>query len=163
MHNVQKGVVFPPDQENIFAVVQFNGSQHKIFKDDRVVLENFANDLDGAIDVSEDGDSGLAVGQQVVFKEVLMLGAADFTMLGKPSLRRVQVHATVEEMSRSEKVIIFKKKRRKGYQKNAGHKQNLVVVRIDHISLDMNEAELASATNLQQFVVEDQQKRVQQF
>ena len=63
VHDVQKGVVFPPDMENIFAVVQFNGAQHKIFKDDRIVLENFANDLKGStIDVTEDGDSELAVG-----------------------------------------------------------------------------------------------------
>ena len=157
--------MFPPDQDNIFAVVQFNGSQHKIFKDDRVVLENFSRDLKGAIDTtaesSEVADSTvgqeLIVGQQVVFNEVLMLGAADFTMLGRPHLRRVQVHATVEELSRSEKVIIFKKKRRKGYQKNAGHKQNLVVIRIDNITLDMSEAELAASTdNLRQFVIEDQ-------
>ena len=51
-----------------------------------------------------------------------MLGTSDFTMLGRPILNRVNVTATIEEMTRSNKVIVFKKNRRKGYQKSQGHR-----------------------------------------
>jgi ribosomal protein L21 len=44
-----------------------------------------------------------------------MLGTADITALGRPICKKARVYATVEEMSLSEKVIVFKKKRRQGY------------------------------------------------
>ena len=57
-----------------------------------------------------------------MFEDVLMFGTADLTVLGRPTLSRARVYATIEEMTLSEKVIIFKKKRRQGYQKSRGHK-----------------------------------------
>ena len=47
-----------------------------------------------------------------------MVGTQDYTSLGRPTVADAKVYATLEEISRSEKVIVFKKKRRKGYQKS---------------------------------------------
>ena len=73
-------------------------------------------------DAGEEDETGLAAGHQIVFEDVLMFGTADLTVLGRPTLSRARVYATIEEMTLSEKVIIFKKKRRQGYQKSRGHK-----------------------------------------
>ena len=73
-----------------------------------------------------------------------MFATADLTVLGKPKLARARVYASIEEMTLSEKVIIFKKKRRQGYQKSQGHKQKLTVVKIDKLEYDVTEDELAA-------------------
>ena len=106
-------------------------------KDDRVILENLApSSRDGA------DETGLCAGHQIIFEDVLMFGTADLTVLGRPTLSRARVYATIEEMTLSEKVIIFKKRRRQGYQKSRGHKQKLSVVRIDKVEYDVSEEEL---------------------
>ena len=89
------------------------------------MLEDFSKKLmmmDPVIDAAETSPVGLEIGQQFRFDDVMMLGTADFTMLGRPILKRVSVLATIEELTRTNKVIVFKKKRRKGYQRNNGHK-----------------------------------------
>lgn len=73
-----------------------------------------------------------------------MFATADLTVLGKPKLSRARVYASIEEMTLSEKVIVFKKKRRQGYQKSMGHKQKLTVVKIDKVEYDVTEQELAA-------------------
>ena len=63
-------------------------------------------------------DDSFEVGQQLVFDNVLILGTPEYTALGRPSVENAKVFVTLEEITRSEKVIVFKKKRRKGYQKS---------------------------------------------
>ena len=77
-----------------------------------------------------------------MFDEVLMVGTPDYTKLGRPNVEGVRVFATLEEISQSEKVIVFKKKRRKGYMKSRGQKQTLNVVKIDKIEHIMQDEEL---------------------
>ena len=93
----------------MFAVISVKGQQFRVMKDDRVILERL-------------GDEFRQVGSQLVFDEVLMVGSADYTSVGRPTVSSARVYATLEEISRSEKVIVFKKKRRKGYQKSQGHR-----------------------------------------
>ena len=70
-------------------------------KDDRVMTEILANDL--------------TVGSQIIINDVMLVGTRDYTAIGRPSVSKAKVYATVEEISRTDKVIIFKKQRRKGY------------------------------------------------
>jgi len=74
--------------------------------------------------------------------KILLIGTPDFTSVGRPYLENTKVLCTVEENSKSEKVIIFKKKRRKGYQKNQGHRQDLTIVRINRIIYSPEESVL---------------------
>ena len=76
-------------------------------KDDRVMLEKLISD-----DASDDA---LDVGQQIIFDDVLIVGTEDYTSIGRPQVPHARVYATLEEKTKTEKVIIFKKKRRKGY------------------------------------------------
>ena len=81
--------------------MRVQGNQHKVAKDDRVIVESLGEEFH--------------VGQQLVFDEILMVGTTDYTSLGRPTVANARVYATLEEISYSAKVIVFKKKRRKGY------------------------------------------------
>ena len=90
-----------------------------------MVLEDFTKKLPKTLDIDDSGVASvpeITIGQQYKFSDVMMLGTNDFTLLGRPLLNNVAVWATIEEVTRTDKVIIFKKKRRKGYQKSQGHK-----------------------------------------
>jgi large subunit ribosomal protein L21 len=72
----------------------------------------------------------LSPGDTFVFDKVLLVGTNEYTSIGRPYVGSCKVLATIEENTLSDKVIVFKKKRRKGYQNNAGHRQELTQVRI---------------------------------
>ena len=80
----------------------------------------------------------------------MLIGTQDYTSIGQPFVTSARVYATVEEKSRTEKVIVFKKKRRKGYQKNKGHRQNIFVLRIESIVhiLDQQQIDGYKALNM---------------
>lgn len=99
VHNEEEGIEYPCNPQNMFAVVRIKGTQHKVMKDDRIICEKLP----------------FEVGAQVEFDDVLLLGTADYTAVGRPNVEKASVLATVEEISLSEKVLIFKKKRRQGY------------------------------------------------
>ena len=99
VHDEEIGVTLPPHPEKMFAVVRLLGQQHKVSVNDRIMVEQIP----------------FEVGQQIRLDDILMVGTPDYTAIGRPSVGNASVLATVEEHSQSEKVIIFKKKRRKGY------------------------------------------------
>ncbi len=72
-------------------------------------------------------------GDLIEFDQVLLVGTTDYTSIGRPYISTAKVIATVEENSQTEKVIIFKKRRRKGYQKNMSHRSYVTMVRIEKI------------------------------
>jgi large subunit ribosomal protein L21 len=71
---------------------------------------------------------------QVTFSDVLLVGG-DESKVGAPLVAGASVLATLVREERGEKVIVFKKKRRKQYKRKHGHRQDLVEVRIDRIQL----------------------------
>ena len=100
VHNIDNGIEYPFNPNQVFAVINMKGIQHKVAKDDRVILEWLPE---------------FEVGQPIAIEDVLLVGTKDFTSIGRPTVANARVMATVEEHSKSQKVIIFKKKRRKGY------------------------------------------------
>jgi large subunit ribosomal protein L21 len=115
VHNPDKSISIPAPDEKLFAVVLFKGLQHKITKDDVIQLEK-VDDVN--------------VGDTFTFDKVLLVGSDEYTSLGRPFVNSAKVLASVEEKSLTDKVIVFKKKRRKGYQRNQGHRQSVMYVRI---------------------------------
>jgi len=98
----------------MFAIVNIAGQQFKVKKDD----ELFVHRLSGN------------VGESVEFSEVLMTsngGNIKFT-------DSVKVQAEIVDHLKGDKVIVFKKKRRKGYQKSNGHRQYLTKIKIKDIA-----------------------------
>ena len=103
----------------MYAIVEIAGQQFKVAKDQKV----FVNRLSG-----EEGD-------EVSFDKVLLTGDGDNITLGAPAIEGALVGAKISRHLKGDKVIVFKKKRRKGYQKKNGHRQSLTEIVIGDISL----------------------------
>ena len=103
----------------MYAIVEIAGQQFKVAKDQKV----FVNRLAG-----EEGD-------EVSFDKVLLTGDGDNITLGAPAIEGALVGAKISRHLKGDKVIVFKKKRRKGYKKKNGHRQSLTEIVIGDISL----------------------------
>jgi large subunit ribosomal protein L21 len=104
----------------VYAIIRSGGKQYRVAEGDRLQVER---DILGSADQDK-----------VTFNEVLMVGG-DQTKVGSPIVQGASVVATVLREARGEKIIVFKKKRRKNHTKRKhGHRQDLVHVRIDTIS-----------------------------
>lgn len=102
----------------MYAVIKTGGKQYRVSAGEKVRVET----LDAA------------VGSEVVLDQVLMVADGDKITLGKPLLAGAAVKATVVAHGRGDKVRIFKHRRRKHYQKHAGHRQNYTEIQISGIS-----------------------------
>lgn len=102
----------------MYAVIKTGGKQYRVAKNDVIKIER----LEGE------------VGASITFPEVLMVGG-DNPVVGSPTVKGASVTGTVLEQAKGEKVIIFKKKRRKNYRRRNGHRQLLTVVRIADIAV----------------------------
>jgi large subunit ribosomal protein L21 len=75
-------------------------------------------------------------GDAVVFDEVLLAGDGDDEVqVGTPTVDGATVKAEVLRHGRGDKVIVFKRKRRKGYRRKQGHRQDFTEIRIDEVAL----------------------------
>ncbi len=101
----------------MYAIVEIAGQQFKVAKDQKVFVHRLAN---------EEGDS-------VSFDNVLLIGDGDNITIGAPAIIGAQVGATVVRHLKGDKVIVFKKKRRKGFRKKNGHRQALSEITIGSI------------------------------
>ena len=116
----------------MYAIFESGGKQHRAEPGQRVVLEK----LD-----ARDGDS-------VSFDRVLMVRDAEAgeCRIGDPYLPAATVSATVLSHYRDPKVLVFKRKRRKGYRKKRGHRQARVQVRVEAIHEGVPAPETAEST-----------------
>ncbi|WP_417514604.1 50S ribosomal protein L21 [Minwuia sp.] len=99
------------------AVIKTGGKQYRVAEGDVLQVETLAG---------EPGDS-------VAF-DVLALGDGADLKVGTPLVDGAKVEAEVMDQTRGEKIIVFKKKRRQGYRRTQGHRQNLTVVRVTSIT-----------------------------
>jgi large subunit ribosomal protein L21 len=74
------------------------------------------------------------VGDNLSFNNVVAIGDEKSLKASPDELKKASVNGTILEQGRADKIIIFKKKRRKGYQKKQGHRQNITTIRITDIS-----------------------------
>ena len=105
----------------MYAIIRSGGKQYRVAAGDRLQVER---------DVLGNADQ-----DKVTFNEVLMVGG-DKPQVGSPTVKGASVVATVLGETRGEKIIVFKKKRRKNHTKRThGHRQDVVEVRIDSINI----------------------------
>ena len=78
---------------------------------------------------------GSSAGDVVEIKDVLVFGDGDGAVIGRPLVEGAVVTAKILENKRAKKVMIYKKKRRKGYQRKRGHRQELSVIKIEKIAM----------------------------
>ena len=102
------------------ATIQTQGRQFTVSEGDVLIVNRFP---------------GTEKGSTVEINEVLAAGeGADFRV-GKPTLSGASVKATILENKRGEKVVVFKKRKRKGYEWKQGHRQELCVIKIEAINV----------------------------
>jgi large subunit ribosomal protein L21 len=101
----------------MYAIVNIAGQQFKVEKDQSIIV----NRLPG-----EDG-------KKLEFNDVVLVDDNGKVKVGAPVIKGASVTAKIVNHLRGDKVIIFKKKRRKGFQKQSGHRQNLTKIVIDGI------------------------------
>ena len=102
----------------MYAIVEIAGQQFKIEKDSKVYVHRLK---------AEEGS-------QVTFDRVMLIDDADNVRVGAPVIENATVKATVLKHLKGDKVLVFKKKRRKGYQKMNGHRQYLTSIQINEIN-----------------------------
>lgn len=101
----------------MYAIVEIAGQQFKVEKDKKL----FVHRLD-----AEQGAS-------VDFEKVLLVDNDGKVAVGTPTVKGAKVTAKVLEHVKGDKVIVFKKKRRKGYQKMNGHRQQFTQIQVETI------------------------------
>ena len=102
---------------DMYAIVEIAGQQFKVTNGQEI----FVNRLQGE------------EGSKVSFDRVLLIDNEGATQVGTPTVAGANVEATIKEHCKGNKIIVFKKKRRKGYQTSNGHRQYLSKVVIDNI------------------------------
>jgi large subunit ribosomal protein L21 len=112
----------------MYAIVEIAGQQFKVAKDQKV----FVHRLEGK------------EGSKVTFDKVLLLDDGKVT-IGAPVIENAEVSAKILGHLKGDKVIVFKKKRRKGYKVKNGHRQFLTEIQIDGISTKKAPAKKAEA------------------
>ena len=102
----------------MYAIVEIAGQQFKVAKDQRVFVHRLATEE----------------GKKVDFDNVLLIGDGNNITVGAPAIDGAQVSAKVLSHLKGDKVIVFKKKRRKGYHVKNGHRQSLTEILIEGIT-----------------------------
>ncbi len=105
----------------MYAIVEIAGQQFKIQKGRSIYTHRLAGDTDAAL-----------ASDQI---RVLLVDNEGVIAVGSPLVEGASVSAKIQEHLKGEKVLVFKKKRRKGYKKKNGHRQYLTRVLIEDITL----------------------------
>jgi large subunit ribosomal protein L21 len=104
----------------MFAVIKTGGKQYVVKEGDKLSVEKLE----------------LPAGQKFLFDQVLLIDDGTDTAIGTPFLEKAVIRAEVVKNYKDDKILVFKKKRRKQYRRTRGHRQNLTEVLIEKIYPD---------------------------
>ena len=107
----------------MYAVIETGGKQYRVEPGDVIDIERLAE--------AAQQDQG----SKIQFDRVLMVGGEGDVKLGQPVVEGASVSGSLVSPVRGPKIRVFKMKRRKGYRRTRGHRQNLLRVRIDNIEV----------------------------
>ena len=103
----------------MYAVIRTGGKQYQVSGGDLLRVEKLAG----------------SVGDTVEIEDVLLVADGETVKIGRPLVEGAKVTATIAEQGKAKKVLIFKKKRRKGYKVKRGHRQPYTLLKIDTITV----------------------------
>ena len=103
----------------MYAIVDIRGNQFHIQEDDHIKVPHLENN----------------VGDEVIFDQVLMVVDGDNTRVGTPLVEGASVVVEVEEHGKDKKVINFVKKRRKGFSRKKGHRQQFTAIHVKKLNV----------------------------
>ena len=102
----------------MYAIVEIAGQQFKVAKDQKVYVHRLKE----------------AEGSKITFDKVMLVEDGKNVTIGAPAIEGAAVTAKILGHLKGDKVIVFKKKRRKGYKKKNGHRQSFTKLKIEAIS-----------------------------
>ena len=102
----------------MYAIIRTGGKQYQVAPGERVRVEKLAGD----------------VGETVELADVLMIADGGNVKVGQPIIEGAKVTAQIIEQGKAKKVLVFKKKRRKGYKVKRGHRQLFTALEIKEIT-----------------------------
>ena len=103
----------------MYAIVNIAGKQYKVAEGDKLKVARLSS----------------KVGDKIKFDEVLLTDDGKDIKIGKPTVKGAVVSAEIIEHGRLPKILVYKKKRRKGYQRKNGHRQDFSSIKIDGIKI----------------------------
>ncbi len=103
----------------MYAIVRTGGKQYQVANGDQVRVEKLEGNVGDSVDLND----------------VLMIVDGEEVKIGRPVLDNAKVTAIIAEQGKGKKVIVFKKKRRKGYRLKKGHRQSFTALKIEQISV----------------------------
>ena len=101
----------------MYAVIKTGGKQYRVSEGDLVRIEKISGEI----------------GELIEFEEVLLVARGDQVDIGRPCLKDSKVIGEIVEHGKDKKIVIFKSKRRKGYRKKQGHRQQHTILKIKEI------------------------------
>lgn len=126
----------------MFAVIKTGGKQYKVAAADVIAVATLAGEA----------------GDPVAFGEVLMVGGENGVSLGSPLVQGATVAGEIVDHTRTRKILVFKKRRRKNSKRSHGHRQDLTLVRITEILTDGKEPAKAAKPAKQAETVDTAEK-----
>lgn len=103
----------------MYAVIKTGGKQYKVSPGDVIHVEKLTG----------------KIGDSVSLSEILLLSKDEEIKIGQSLVTGAKVNCKILDQTRADKIIVFKKKRRKGYQKKYGHKQPYTVLKVEDFTL----------------------------
>ena len=101
----------------MYAVIKTGGKQYRVAQGDEVKFEKLPGE----------------VGDTVMFDQVLLASDGEKVQLGQPYIEDSKVVGSIIRQGKNRKIVVFKYKRRKGFRKKVGHRQQFTLVRIEDI------------------------------
>ena len=101
----------------MYAVIRSGGKQYRVSQGASLRVEKLAG----------------KVGSGITLDDVLMIGGEGDIKVGTPNVDGAQITGTIVAQGRGEKIRVFKMKRRKGYRRTQGHRQDYTEIRVDEI------------------------------
>ena len=108
----------------MYAIINISGKQYKAISGARIRVPK------------QDGETG----SKVTFDQVLLIKNGDDTIIGDPTLKGASVTGTIVDHGRDKKILVYKKKRRKGYQRKNGHRQWFTEIEFNRINHSKNQS-----------------------
>jgi large subunit ribosomal protein L21 len=105
--------------EKMYAIVNIAGKQYKVAEGDKLQVARLSS----------------KVGDKVNFDNVLLTDDGKNIKIGKPAVKGAVVSAEILEHGRLKKILVYKKKRRKGYQRKNGHRQDFSSIKVNSITI----------------------------